>query len=190
MFKGSNFGIAVGGKIESGFVSIGDKLLVMPINLECTVKAIRTTDQNSVEYGMAGDNVEISLLGIEQNTLSVGDILCDPENPVKISKRFNAQIIVFSLEQPILKGQTVEIHHQSLNEPGIIHSLISLLDKSNLEVKQKKPRLLREGDAAIIRIKVNRPICLEKYSDFKQLGRLTLRENGKTIAAGIVTEIQ
>lgn len=51
---------------------------------------------------------------------------------------------------------------------------------------QKKKRILLEGQTAIVQIKISHSLCLEKYADFKQLGRFTLRESGLTIAAGII----
>lgn len=70
VYKGNNFGIAVGGKIESGLVSVGDKLLLMPLQEICTVKAIRSYNQQNVEYSVAGDNVDLSLIGLEINSLA------------------------------------------------------------------------------------------------------------------------
>jgi len=48
---------------------------------------------------------------------------------------------------------------------------------------------LKTGDAAIVKIQPLRPLCLEKFTDFPQMGRFALRDMGTTIAAGVVKEI-
>jgi elongation factor 1-alpha len=48
---------------------------------------------------------------------------------------------------------------------------------------------LKTGDATIVKFRPLRPIAIEVYSEFPQLGRFAIRDMGMTIAAGIVTEI-
>ena len=50
-------------------------------------------------------------------------------------------------------------------------------------------RCLVKNTTAVVEIEVDRPVCIELYSDFKDLGRFMLRSSGTTIAAGIVTEV-
>jgi elongation factor 1 alpha-like protein len=45
---------------------------------------------------------------------------------------------------------------------------------------------LSKSSAALVNIRVERPICLELFSTSKELGRITIRKDGNTIAAGIV----
>ncbi|KAJ3130013.1 translation termination factor GTPase eRF3, partial [Physocladia obscura] len=51
------------------------------------------------------------------------------------------------------------------------------------------PQFVRQGDACIARIRSEVPICLETYDDYPQLGRFTLRDEGKTIAVGKITKL-
>jgi elongation factor 1 alpha-like protein len=76
-----------------------------------------------------------------------------------------------------------------MNEAAIVKKLISQIDKSSGEVIKEKPRFLTKGMSAIVEIKINKPICVELYQNFRELGRFMLRFNGNTIAAGLVTEI-
>ena len=50
-------------------------------------------------------------------------------------------------------------------------------------------RYLSKNCSAVIQVEVARPVCLECYQDCKELGRITLREGGNTIAAGLVTKV-
>ena len=50
-------------------------------------------------------------------------------------------------------------------------------------------RCLVKNSSAVVEIEVERPICVELYRDYKDLGRVMLRSGGHTIAAGLVTEV-
>ena len=50
-------------------------------------------------------------------------------------------------------------------------------------------RLLTKGQNALVELQTQRPVALELYKDFKELGRFMLRYGGTTIAAGVVTEV-
>ena len=89
----------------------------------------------------------------------------------------------------IFPGFPVIIHYGSVSELGNIKKLVSLLNKSNGEVVKNKPRCLTGNQSALVEISVSRPIPLELYKNYRELGRLMLRSGGHTIAAGMVTEI-
>lgn len=143
----------------------------------------------AAKFAGAGDNVDISVLGLEPSVFRIGSILCDPEQPTRAASKFKAQIAVFSLEVPITRGFPVLLHSQSMNEPATISRLLGLLDPSTGEIKQRRPRCLNERVTASVEIETQHPVCLELFRDFKQLGRFMLRYSGRTIAAGIVTEM-
>lgn len=81
------------------------------------------------------------------------------------------------------------IHYQALVEPAIISKLKAQLHKSTGEVLKKNPRCLLNNTCAIVELTTSKPICIERYSDLKELGRVMLRVEGVTIAAGFVTDI-
>lgn len=64
---------------------------------------------DQVEWAGAGENVDLGLTGQDLNVFHVGDVLCDPEHPIAVTKRFNAQILVFAADIPITKGYQVRM---------------------------------------------------------------------------------
>ncbi|XP_034946876.1 HBS1-like protein [Chelonus insularis] len=189
IFKGTGSGFCVSGHIETGMVAVGDKVLLLPRNESGVVKGI-SIDENSLTTAFAGDHVALTLSGIDQPNVGIGDILCNPHKPVPVTSCFEAHVVIFAVAIPITKGLPVVIHIQSLVEPAVITKLIVQLHKSSGEVMKKKPRCLPKNSSAIIEISTQRPICLELYRDVKQLGRVMLRVSGSTIAAGLVTKIK
>lgn len=187
--QGAPAGLIVAGKIETGFVSTLDKVAISPNNQIGTVKAI-SRNSNNVEWAIAGDNIELTLGGVEQNEVGVGHIVCDPSHRVPTSSKIRGQVVVFGgLRVPITPGTQVEFHTQSSEAAGKIVSLVALVDKATGEQTKARPRFLNEGQAALIDVSLTTPVCIERYKDFRSLARFMLRDHGKTIAAGVVMEL-
>ncbi|XP_025162530.1 HBS1-like protein [Harpegnathos saltator] len=188
IFKGTGSGFCVSGHIETGMVSLGDKVLILPRNEVAIVKGLQS-DEVSTTNAFAGDHVALTLAGIEQQNVSIGDIICNPQNPVPVTTCFQAHVVVFAIAKPITKGLPVVMHQQSLVQPAVITKLIAQLHRSNGDVIKKKPRCLPKNSSAIIEVAMQNPVCMELYKDIKQLGRVMLRLEGTTIAAGLITKI-
>ncbi|XP_033091283.1 HBS1-like protein isoform X3 [Trachypithecus francoisi] len=189
VFKDQGSGFCITGKIEAGYIQTGDRLQAMPPNETCTVKGITLHDE-PVDWAAAGDHVSLTLVGMDIIKINVGCVFCVPKEPIKACTRFRARILIFNIEIPITKGFPVLLHYQTVSEPAVIKRLISVLNKSTGEVTKKKPKFLTKGQNALVELQTQRPIALELYKDFKELGRFMLRYGGSTIAAGVVTEIK
>ncbi|XP_023203077.1 HBS1-like protein isoform X1 [Xiphophorus maculatus] len=189
VFKDQGSGFCVTGKIEAGFIQTGDKILAMPPNETCTVKGITLHDE-ALDWAAAGDHVSLTVTGMDIIKINVGCVFCDPKEPIRVCTRFRARILLFNIEVPITQGFPVLLHYQTVSEPATIKKLISVLHKSSGEVLKKKPKCLSKGMNAVVEIQTQRPVSLELYKDYKELGRFMLRYVGSTIAAGVVTEIK
>ncbi|KAK5639855.1 hypothetical protein RI129_010666 [Pyrocoelia pectoralis] len=188
VFKGTGSNFCVSGRVETGTLSLGERILVCPSREMATVKglAIEEVSQQTV---FAGDQVSVTLSGIDIQNVSIGYILCLSQNPVQIASKFQARIVVFNVTVPMTKGYSVVMHHQSLVEPVIVSKLINQLHKSTGEIINKHPRCLSNNSSAMVEIQASRPLALELYSECKELGRIMLRVGGVTIAAGLITKI-
>ncbi|KAH0622321.1 hypothetical protein JD844_024514 [Phrynosoma platyrhinos] len=189
VFKDQGSGFCVTGKIDAGYIQVGDRLLAMPPNETCTVKGIALHNE-TVDWAAAGDHVSLTLTGMDIIKINVGCIFCSPKEPIKACTRFRARVLIFNIEIPITKGFPVLLHFQTVSEPATIRKLLSVLHKSTGEVTKKKPKCLTKGQNALIELQTQRPVALELYKDFKELGRFMLRYGGSTIAAGVVAEIK
>ncbi|XP_063622259.1 protein HBS1 [Cydia splendana] len=188
IFKGTGSGFCVAGRIENGILNKGDKVMICPTKEVAEVKSLAINDlPNNVAF--AGDQVSVTLSGIDIQNVAVGYILSDPIQQVPIATRFEARLVVFNVKAPITKGYPVLLHHQSLVESAHIVKLKALLNKSTGEVIKRKPRCLGNNSVAIVDIEVSKPISIERYKDVKELGRVMLRVAGVTVAAGLVTDV-
>nr|WRK57540.1 Hbs1 protein [Recilia dorsalis] len=188
VFKGTGSGFCVAGRVETGMVQAGDKLLVLPQNEVATVKAI-SIEEVSTPTAFAGDSMSLTIANYDQQNMAVGYVLCDPTSPVPVTAKFEARIVVFNITVPITKGFSVVLHQQSLAEPAVITKLVAQLHKSSGEVVKRRPRCLTKNSSALVVLETSRPVCVELYRDVKELGRFMLRVGGATIAAGLITKV-
>ncbi|KAI6178734.1 RNA helicase [Aphelenchoides besseyi] len=97
----------------------------------------------------------------------------------------NTQNVCFAGDQ----GSRAECYSHAIRVPCIVAKLRSIINKQNGEVIKANPRVITKGMSAIVEISTDYPVCVEPYSKTKQLGRVSLRINGRTVGAGIVDEI-
>ncbi|KAL7993137.1 putative translation protein, beta-barrel domain superfamily [Plasmopara halstedii] len=186
--KSMSLGQTISGRVYTGAVAVGNSFLLMPIGEALTVKGMEQ-DGKTCTLARAGDTIEMGVSGIDPSALTTGSILCSIASPVQLAQRFEAKIMTMpAVEVPIVKGTSVTIHMHNIDEPGNITRLVSVLTKTG-EVEKKKPRCISRERSAVIQITAKRKICLEVFANYRQLGRFTLRDRGKTLAAGIVTQI-
>ncbi|KAJ1821040.1 hypothetical protein LPJ60_002864, partial [Coemansia sp. RSA 2675] len=191
-FKGGTFSsansVSVTGRISQGNVQIGEHVVMVPGGERGVVKAI-DVDFVTEEWAVAGDSVVLMIQGLDIQHISVGSVVCTPERPIQCTTRFEAQLVVFDPPVPITNGFPGLLHMQSLNVPAVVSRIIETFDQRSGEVLKRRPRHIRKGATARVEIVAEAPVCLELFKDSKELGRIMLRKNGETIAAGIVTAI-
>lgn len=181
--------ISIVGKCEAGTLKQGDKIIIMPANESGLVKSITLNDETSLPMCFAGDSVTLNVANVDINNISIGNFVCETQSVMPVTDRLRGRIVLFNLSIPVTNGFPVVFHYKSLNESATVKKLVSQLDKSSGEVIKDKPRVLNNGHSAIVEIKLNKPICVELYQNYRELGRFMLRYNGVTIAAGQITEI-
>ncbi|KAJ3259891.1 hypothetical protein HDU77_001611 [Chytriomyces hyalinus] len=185
---GGGGSLSVSGRIEAGTLQIGDAVTIMPLGEHGVVKAIESNNE-AIKWAVAGDNVVITLNGIDVQQISIGNVLCAPQSLVPVADVFQVKIVTFDIAIPLTLGVPIVLHHQSASTPGIISKLVSILNKATGEVIKKNPRALPKNVTAIVDIKLDKPICVELAKESRELGRVMIRSGSTVVAAGIVTEI-
>ncbi|PIA17537.1 hypothetical protein COEREDRAFT_40890, partial [Coemansia reversa NRRL 1564] len=176
------------GRIGQGCVQIGEHVMVVPGGATGMVKAI-DVDFVSEEWAVAGDSVVLAIQGVDAQQFAVGSVVCTPTDPIRAVSRFEAQLAVFEPSVPITNGFPMMLHMQSVGVPAVVRRIIETFDQRTGEVTRRRPRHIRKGATARVEIVAETPVCLELFRDSKSLGRIMLRKDGETIAAGIVTAL-
>uniref|UniRef100_A0A4W6D5B5 G1 to S phase transition 1, like n=1 Tax=Lates calcarifer TaxID=8187 RepID=A0A4W6D5B5_LATCA len=176
--KYKDMGTVILGKLESGSISKAQQLVMMPNR-----HVVETDDAGP------GENLKLRLKGIEEEEILPGFILCNAENLCHSGRTFDAQIVIIEHKSIICPGYNAVLHIHTCIEEVQITALICLVDKKTGEKSKTRPRFVKQDQVCIARLRTAGTICLETFKDFPQMGRFTLRDEGKTIAIGKVLKL-
>lgn len=176
------------GRIETGVMKPGDKIVFMPSGAKGEVKSIEM-HHKQLEKAEPGDNVGFNVRGIAKNQIRRGEVVGHEKNPPTVAKEFTGQIIVLQHPTVITKGYTPVFHTHTAHVACKIIEIVKKIDPKTGATLQENPDMLKSGDAAVIKVQPTQPIAVEKQSDFPQLAKFAIRDMGKTVAAGIITEL-
>jgi len=176
------------GRVETGVLKVGDKVVFMPPNVSGEVKSIETHHVR-ISKAEPGDNIGFNVRGVAKKDLRRGDVCGHPDHPPTVAREFIGRIIVIHHPTAIAAGYTPVMHAHTAQVACRFAELLKKLDPRTGQVVEEKPAFLKTGDGAIVRFEPLRPIAIETYSEFPELGRFAIRDMGTTIAAGIVQEI-
>jgi elongation factor 1-alpha len=176
------------GRVETGVAKPNMKIIVMPSGALGEIKSIET-HHTQIEVAEPGDNIGFNLRGIEKKDIKRGDVIGTPDAPPNVAKEFRAQIIVIHHPTAIAPGYTPVMHAHTAQVAATIVAFEAKINPQSGAIEEKDPKFLKAGDSAIVRIKPVRPLPIETFQDFPELGRFALRDMGATIAAGIIKEI-
>jgi elongation factor 1-alpha len=176
------------GRVETGVVRANDKVIVMPSGVTGEVKSIET-HHTQMESAEAGDNIGFNLRGVDRKSIKRGDILGSTDKPPSVAKEFEAQIIVIHHPTAMAPGYTPVLHAHTAQVAATLSEFVAKIDAKTGGIVEEKPKFLKTGDAAIVRVKPTRPLAIETFKEFPEIGRFALRDMGTTIAAGVVKGI-
>jgi peptide chain release factor subunit 3 len=186
--KFKEMGLVVHGTNVSGAFSVGDKLTICPTKREVVVEEI-LHETESIPHCFPGDSVQLRLKGMDDEDIHVGFVLCQPGRLVGITKIFTAQLLILECKNIISGGYQCVLHLHAIVEECSIRSLLCTLDKKTGKILNKYPPFVKGGETVLVRIEVPNAIALEPFKVASKLGRFVLRDEGKTIAVGVVTKI-
>ena len=176
------------GRVETGVVRANDKVIVMHSGVTGEVKSIET-HHTQMESAEAGDNIGFNLRGVDRKSIKRGDILGSTDKPPSVAREFEAQIIVIHHPTAMAPGYTPVLHAHTAQVAATLSEFVAKIDAKTGGIVEEKPKFLKTGDAAIVRVKPTRPLAIETFKEFPEIGRFALRDMGTTIAAGVVKGI-
>ncbi|MHC1566108.1 MAG: translation elongation factor EF-1 subunit alpha [Candidatus Syntropharchaeales archaeon] len=184
----SGVGTVPVGRVETGVMKKGDKVIFSPTMKSGEVKSIEMHHEE-VPEAVPGDNIGWNVRGIGKGDLRRGDVCGHTDNPPSVAAEFTAQIVVLQHPSAITVGYTPVFHCHTAQVACTFMELQKKLDPKTGQVSEENPSFLKTGDAAIVKIKPTRPLVIEKATEIPQLGRFAIRDMGQTIAAGMVIDL-
>lgn len=170
------------GRIESGKVSVGDKLVVQPSGQQATVKEIVTFDA-SLQSAVAGQSV--TLLLNEYLDISRGDLLAGAEQPATLLKQVVADVCWMS-DEPLDARRKYWIKHGTRQTGAKVKQVDSILDVNTQQ--RHAAEGLKLNDIATVQLSVQQPLAADAYCDNRATGAFILIDEvtHQTVAAGMI----
>jgi len=192
--KYKDMGTMVEGKIESGVynqslkakttlkitgvIKKENKYLMMPHRQMIHISALYGEQEEEIPGAACGDQVRIRLRGVEEEDILPGYVLCSPKRPVHCVSSFEAQVVLLDLKSIMTAGFNCVLHVHSAQEEVTISALLHKLEKGTGRKSKKAPGFAKQGMSIIARLNITGTagaICVERFEDYPQLGRFTLR---------------
>ncbi len=176
------------GRVESGVLKVGDKVIFNPPGVSGEVKSIEMHHQ-PLQQAEPGDNIGFNVRGVGKNDIKRGDVCGPVSNPPTVAKEFTARIVILKHPSAIAPGYTPVFHAHTAQVACTITELVEKLDPRTGQVTEKNPKFLKAGDIAVVKVVPTKPMVIEKFSEFPPLGRFAIRDMGMTIGAGQVIDV-
>ena len=175
IFSISGRGTVVTGRVERGIVKVGDEVEI--VGIRDTAKSIVTGVEmfrKLLDQGQAGDNVGVLLRGTKKDDVERGQVLAKPGS-IKPHTKFKGEVYVLTKEEggrhtPFFKGYRPQLYFRTTDVTGVA-------------TLPAGTEMVMPGDNINLEITLIAPIAMEKGV------RFAIREGGRTVGAGTVTEI-
>jgi elongation factor Tu len=175
IFSISGRGTVVTGRIERGIVKVGEEIEIVGIR-EVRKKVVTGVEmfRKLLDEGMAGDNVGVLLRGTDKDEVERGMVLAAP-GTITPHTKFKAEVYVLKKEEggrhtPFYSGYRPQFYFRTTDVTGEV-------------ILPEGVKMVLPGDNTEMEISLIKPIAMEKGL------RFAIREGGRTIGAGTVTEI-
>ncbi|MBI5003180.1 translation elongation factor EF-1 subunit alpha [Candidatus Woesearchaeota archaeon] len=188
----TGIGVVPVGRIECGIMKINQKVVAVPGREGKAVHGeVKTIEMHHEQQQTAepGDNVGISVRGFTKKDIARGDVIGPAESFPTVASEFTAQIVVLNHPTVITVGYTPVFHIHTAQVACQVVEIVKKLNPATGEVLQEKPDFIKNGDAAIVKIKPIQPLCIEKQKEIPQLARFAIRDSGATVAAGMCIDL-
>ncbi|MEW2446736.1 elongation factor Tu [Streptomyces parvulus] len=165
-------GTVVTGAVERGTVRVGDRVEVLGASVETVVTGLETFGK-PMDEAQAGDNVALLLRGVGRDAVRRGHVVAAPGSVVP-ARRFAAQVYVLSAGEggrstPVATGYRPQFYIRTADVVG--------------DVDLGEAAVARPGDTVTMTVELGRDMPLETGLGF------AIREGGRTVGAGTVTEV-
>jgi elongation factor Tu len=175
VFSISGRGTVVTGRIERGIVKVGEEVEI--VGIHDTKKTTATGVEmfrKLLDEGRAGDNVGVLLRGVGKDDVERGQVLAKPGS-ITPHTTFMAEIYILTKEEggrhtPFFKGYRPQFYFRTTDVTGIVEL-------------PEGVEMVMPGDNVSMKVEMIAPIAMEKEV------RFAIREGGRTVGAGVVTEI-
>ena len=164
------------GRVERGVVKVNDEVELVGLRPKPTKSVVTGVEmfQKTLDQGQAGDNLGVLLRGIDKKDLERGMVLAKPSS-ITPHMKFKAEVYALTKEEggrhtPFFPGYRPQFYFRTTDVTGVV-------------TLPKGVEMVMPGDNANVEIELIQPVAMEKAL------RFAIREGGRTVGAGVVSEV-
>jgi elongation factor 1-alpha len=189
VYKIGGIGTVPVGRVETGILKPGQVVTFAPSNITTEVKSIEMHHE-SLPQATPGDNVGFNVKNVAVKDLKRGYVASDSkQDPAIETDSFNAQVIVLNHPGEIHNGYAPVLDCHTAHIACKFQEILTKVDRRSGKELEKEPKNIKSGDAAMVKLLPQKPMCVESFADYPPLGRFAVRDMRQTVAVGVIKEV-
>jgi len=190
VYKIGGIGTVPVGRVETGTIKAGMIVTFAPVNLTTEVKSVEM-HHTALEEAQPGDNVGFNVKNVSVKDIRRGNVAGDSKNdPPKETEEFKAQVIILNHPGTINAGYAPVVDCHTSHIACKFRDLLEKIDRRSGKKLEDNPQNVKSGDAAIVEMVPQKPMCVEAFSDYAPLGRFAVRDMRQTVAVGVIKSVK
>jgi len=175
----------IAGRVETGRVAVGERLVFLPSGKAATVRSIEAFSAPPQDEASAGESIGITL--DEQIYVSRGEVACRPDALPSVSTKMRVNLFWLGRE-PMSPGRRYRLKLGTAATEVTIDRIHRVLDASNLDSSEAKQEVGRH-DVADLVLRTRQPVAFDAAADLEQTGRFVIVDGYDIAGGGIVREL-
>jgi elongation factor 1-alpha len=189
VYKIGGIGTVPVGRVETGTIKAGMIVTFAPVNLTTEVKSVEM-HHTALDAAFPGDNVGFNVKNVSVKDIRRGNVAGDSKNdPPKETESYKAQVIILNHPGEIHAGYAPVVDCHTSHIACKFAELVEKIDRRSGKVLEENPAMVKSGDAAIVNMIPQKPMCVEAFSDYAPLGRFAVRDMRQTVAVGVIKSV-
>jgi elongation factor 1-alpha len=190
VYKIGGIGTVPVGRVETGVMKPGDTVTFAPVDVTTEVKSIEMHHEQLAEAA-PGDNVGFNIKNVAVKDIRRGNVCSNAKNdPARGCESFEAQVIILNHPGEIQNGYAPVLDCHTAHIACKFQEILSKIDKRTGQETEKFPKSLKTGNAGMVTLVPQKPMCVEAYAEYPPLGRFAVRDMRQTVAVGIIKAVK
>ena len=189
VYKIGGIGTVPVGRVETGVLKPGMVVTFAPAAITTEVKSVEMHHEQLSE-AVPGDNVGFNVKNVSVKDIRRGNVAGDSKrDPPKEAAEFHAQVIVLNHPGQIHGGYAPVIDCHTAHIACKWAKLCQKIDRRSGKVLEEEPKMIKQGDAALVDMVPQKPMCVETFNEYAPLGRFAVRDMRQTVAVGVIKKV-